>query len=91
MTVEDHNNSQPNPAHAPKVFSDEEIEMFLAGDRRQIDRHVLYCLNRIATVLIAHTDREDRFWDHIEELGGLEAIHNRAVYVNSLIEKRQFK
>lgn len=80
MTERDH-------AHAPKVFSDEEIEMFLAGDRRQIDRHMLYCLNRIAAVLIKHTEKEDAFHDSLAEIGGEDAIKARAEYVDSLIEK----
>lgn len=80
MTERDH-------AHAPKVFSDEEIEMFLAGDRRQIDRHMLYCLNRIAEVLIKHTEKEDAFQDSLAEIGGEDAIKARAEYVDSLIEK----
>ena len=80
MTERDH-------AHAPKVFSDEEIEMFLAGDRRQIDRHMLYCLNRIATVLIKHTEKEDAFHDSLAEIGGEDAIKKRADYVDSLIKR----
>ena len=80
MTERDH-------AHAPKVFSDEEIEMFLAGDRRQIDRHMLYCLNRIATVLIKHTEKEDAFHYSLAEIGGEDAIKKRADYVDSLIKK----
>ena len=80
MTERDH-------AHAPKVFSDEEIEMFLAGDRRQIDRHMLYCLNRIAAVLIKHTEKEDAFHDSLAEIGGKDAIKARAEYVDSLIKK----
>ena len=80
MTERDH-------AHTPKVFSDEEIEMFLAGDRRQIDRHMLYCLNRIAEVLIKHTEKEDAFQDSLAEIGGEDAIKARAEYVDSLIKK----
>ena len=80
MTERDH-------AHAPKVFSDEEIEMFLAGDRRQIDRHMLYCLNRIAAVLIKHVEKEDAFRDTLAEIGGEDAIKARAEYVDSVIKK----
>ena len=80
MTERDH-------AHAPQVFSDEEIEMFLAGDRRQIDRHMLYCLNRIAEVLIKHTEKEDAFQDSLAEIGGEDAIKARAEYVDSLIKR----
>ena len=83
--------SQPNPAYAPKVFTDEEIDMFLAGDRRQIDRHILNSLNRIAIVLIANTDREDKFYDQMENIGGIDAIHTRADYVDSLIEKNKLQ
>lgn len=79
--------SDRDQAHTPKVFSEEEIEMFLAGDRRQIDRHLLYCLNRIAVVLIDHTKRENAFHDSIAAIGGEEAIKARAEYVDSLIKR----
>ena len=79
--------SEQNPAHDPKVFSDEEIEMFLTGDRRQIDRHILYSLNRLAVVLIPHCRREEAVDAKLEDLGGFEAIIARAEYVDSLIKK----
>ena len=79
--------SEQNPAHEPKIFSDEEIEMFLAGDRRQIDRHILYSLNRLAAVLIPHCRREEAVDAHLEGLGGFDAIAARAEYVDSLIKK----
>lgn len=76
-----------NPAHEPKIFSEEEIEMFLAGDRRQIDRHILYSLNRLAAVLIPHVTRDKEAREKIAEIGGFEAIERRAEFVDSLIKR----
>lgn len=76
-------------AHAPKVFSDEEIDMFLDGDRRAVDRHILYSLNRIAAVLVPHVEREADINERLEAIGGLSAIEQRARYVDSLIKKNE--
>ena len=86
--MEDNNESCGHP-HVPKVFSEEEINMFLKGDRRDIDRLLLYSMNRIAAVLIPHTEREAKFTALLEEVGGTESIKERADYVNSLIEKNK--
>ena len=74
-------------AHKPKVFTDEEIEMFLSGDRRQIDRHILYSLNRIAAVLIPHVEGAKQLQQQVEEIGGFGAIETRAEFVDSLIKR----
>lgn len=71
----------------PKVFSDDEIEMFLSGDRRQVDRLILTSLNHISSTLLDHTKREDSIWDSLEEIGGLEGVKTRADYIDSLIKK----
>lgn len=76
-----------NQAHSPKIYSDEEIEMFLKGDRRDIDKLLLYTMNRIAAVLIPHAEREDQFMAVIKDVGGLEAVKERADYIDSLIRK----
>ena len=61
--------------------------MFLSGDRRQIDRHILYSLNRIAAVLIPHCEREKEMTTQINSIGGFDSIEQRARYVDSLIKK----
>ena len=71
----------------PKVLSTDEIELYLSGDRRQVDRLILTSLNRISATLTAHTHREDGIWDSIDSIGGLAAIKTRADFIDSLIEK----
>ena len=75
--------------NAPKVFSPDEIEMFLARDRRQVDRLILTSLNRISVMLIDHTKREDGIWDSIDEIGGLVSIKKRADFIDSLIARNE--
>lgn len=73
----------------PKILSHDEIELYLCGDRRQVDRLILTSLNRISSTLIDHTHREDGIWDALEEIGGLESIKTRADFIDSLIKKNQ--
>ena len=71
----------------PRVLSDEEIEMYLKGDRRDIDRLILYSLNRLAAVLVPHAEKEEEWLEKLNELGGFAKIRERAEVVDSLIEK----
>lgn len=77
-------------AHQPHVLSDEEIEMYLKGDRREIDRLMLYSINRLTAVIVPHAHREDardkEFDTAMKAIGGVQAIIDRARFVNSLIE-----
>lgn len=72
----------------PHIFSDEEIEMYLKGDRRDIDRLLLYSINRLTSVLIPHAQREDArdkaFDITINAIGGAQAIIDRARFVDAL-------
>ena len=71
----------------PKVLSHYEIELYLSGDRRQVDRLILTSLNRISATLTAHTHRDDEIWDSIDSIGGLASVKTRADFIDSLIEK----
>ena len=73
----------------PKVLSSDEIELYLSGDRRQVDRLILTSLNRISTTLIDHTTREDGIWNAIDEIGGLVGVRTRAEFIDSLIERNK--
>jgi frataxin-like iron-binding protein CyaY len=74
--------------HDPHVLSDEEIEMYLKGDRRDIDRLLLFSINRIIAVLIPHAKREDErdaeFDKTMAAIGGAQAIIDRAKFVDSM-------
>ena len=73
--------------YPPHVLSDEEIELFLQGDRKEVDRMILYSLNRLAATVIPHVTREDGVISKLEEVGGFDAIKVRAEFVDSLIER----
>ena len=73
----------------PKVLSSDEIELYLSGDRLQVDRLILSSLNRISSTLIEHTKREDGIWNAIDEIGGLEGVKTKSDFVDSLIERNK--
>jgi len=81
---------------SPRILSEEEIEIILAGERKAIDRHLLTSLNRLADAhykcvdsINSHQDREEEVVANLERLGGFKSIEERAVFVNSLIERNQ--
>ena len=74
-------------AYPPRVLSEEEIEMYLKGERKEVDRLILYSLNRLASSLVPHVKSEADFMKRVEELGGVQVITARAAYVDSLIRK----
>lgn len=69
------------------TYSDEEIDIILDADRRQVDKFMLHCMNEIKATLVDHTERENVVLDAVESLGGLESMRSRASYVDALIEK----
>ena len=81
----------PTEASSPKVLSDDEIELYLSGDRRQVDRLILTSLNRISTTLLEYTKRGDLIWDSVEDIGGLDGVKSRAEFIDSLIERNKRK
>jgi len=82
------------PDYRPHVLSDEEINLYLQGDRREVDRLILYSLNRLAAAhevqtkeCAVHQKREEDWQNDVERLGGMEKINERAEFVNELIEQ----
>ena len=73
----------------PKVLSSDEIELYLSGDRRQVDHLILTSLNHISTTLIDHKKREDGIWDALDEIGGLVGVRTRAEFIDSLIDRNK--
>lgn len=78
----------------PHVLSDEEIDLYLQGDRRDIDRLILFSLNRLAAAhevqtrqCALHAAREAEWNRDVEDMGGVEAIKERATFVNELIKR----
>ena len=71
----------------PKVLSTDEMDLYISGDRRQVDRLILTSLNRISSALIEHIKREDGVWNSIDDIGGLGGVKVRADFVDSLIRR----
>ena len=78
---------------ASYLLSEEEIEFYLKGDRRDIDKLLLKSINRLTSIIVPHAvkeDKRDEAWARaIERLGGLGKIEERAVYVDALLEKQK--
>lgn len=73
----------------PRLFTSEEIDLFIDGDRRAIDRHILHSLNRITSVIIPHVEVEETFYERLESIGGFESIKKRAEFIDSLIQRNE--
>lgn len=77
--------------YPPRILADDEIELYLNGDRREVDRLMLYSLNRLAAALLPHITSENDFKTRLDQLGGIDGITARAAYVDSLIKKNTAK
>lgn len=51
----------------PRIYTEEEIELFLHGDRREIDRLLLTSTNAVAAALISFRDQEFRPHAEVEQ------------------------
>ena len=75
------------------LLTEEEIEFYLKGDRRDIDKLLLKSINKLTSLIVPHAlkeDRRDEAWTAaLERLGGLHKIEERAVYVDALLEKQK--
>lgn len=72
----------------PKAYSTDEIEAILSGDRRNIDRILLYALNNITTSFIPHLERETEYFS---TLGSAEDIKIRVAWVDAQITKQNVR
>ena len=75
------------------LLTEEEIEFYLKGDRRDIDRLLLKSINKLTSLIVPHAlkeDQRDAVWAAaIDRLGGLHRIEERAVYVDALLERQR--
>lgn len=84
-----------NDEFAPRILSDEEIEMYLKGDRREVDRLILFSLNRLAASIIPlarrETEREAEMENLLKDLGGVEVMVRRGKFVDAAIKSTEAK
>ena len=76
----------------PRIYTEEEIELFLHGDRREIDRLLLTSVNSVAAALISSRDSEFRPHAETEEimmnaLGAPEDVLLRRNWLDLQIKK----
>ena len=76
-------------SETPRVLTDEEIELYMRGERREVDRLILLSLNRLAATLIPHSERETRITEQLEAIGGMDGIAERARFVDAMIERQK--
>ena len=79
----------PTEESKPRILSEEEIELYLRGDRREIDRLILLSINRIAATLIPHAERENKISEQLAAIGGMDGIAERARFVDAMIESQK--
>lgn len=75
----------------PRVLTEGEIEMYLKGEHREINRLILLTLNDIAICFAHHTTEQDKVTSELEHVGGIQGIKERAAFVNSLIAKNRVR
>ena len=68
------------PRHKVKVYTDEEIEIFLSGDRREVDRLLLKGLNNLAGAFVPHAEREELIF---KAMGSYEMVHDRSTWIDA--------
>ena len=75
------------------LLTEDEIEFYLKGDRRDIDKLLLKSINRLTAIIVPHAAKDDKRAEAwvlaIDRLGGLEKIEERAAYVDALLEKQK--
>ena len=75
-----------NPPH---ILSEAEIDLYLQGNREEIDRLILLSLNRITCVLLPLCEGHKNCLSGLNSIGGIECMSERAAYVDMLIEKQK--
>lgn len=80
----------------PNIYTDEQIELMLAGDRRDVDRLLIKGLNTLAAAFL--TFRDSEFRPHIEEeqlmieaLGTPDEVKRRRIWLDLQIKREQVR
>jgi hypothetical protein len=68
------------------VYTPEEIELLLSGDRRSIDRLLMQGINTIALVMVPHMRWEEKV---LASLGSPEEIAARVAWIKTQITRQQ--
>ena len=68
------------------IYTQEEIEFFLHGDRRAIDLLLIQSMNNIIAVLLPHIEREEEI---LKSLGTESEIDARVQWINAQIARQK--
>lgn len=72
--------------HTLRVYTTEEVDLLLNGDRREVDRLLIHGINNVAAVLIPHIQAEERVF---EALGDVETVRLRSAWTEAQIKKQE--
>lgn len=72
----------------PKIYSPEEMDILLGGDRRQIDSLMLHTLNDLGQFLIMHDEDEVKFRAYFGEPKSIEV---RAEWIHAQIARQKVR
>ena len=81
--------STDTPKHETKplkIYTEEEIALFMRGDRREIDHLLLHGLNNLAIFLIEHADREEKV---LSAMGDAETTKARSEWIDTQIDSQR--
>ena len=70
--------------HQLHVYTPEEIEIFLAGDRREVDRLLLHGVNNLTAVFLPHAERQYQMFSN---MGDPNSVRQRAAWIDAQIRK----
>lgn len=71
-----------------RTYTEEEIELLMSGEKREIDKLLLHGISSIAAVLIPHMEKEDEMW---KALGDLPTIRLRGEWIDEQIARQKIK
>jgi capsule polysaccharide export protein KpsE/RkpR len=70
------------------TYTEDEIEAFVSGDSKVVNRLLLHSMNNLANVVSGHAEREEEIFANI---GSPEIIAKRAQWIDSQIEQSRVR
>lgn len=69
-----------------RIYTPDEVDIFLSGDRREVDRLLLHGINSLSIVMIRHTEKEEEIFSG---MGDVETIRARRKWVDAQMSKQE--
>lgn len=81
--------AEKNATEIPlKIYTDDEIDVILSGDRRQVDRILIHGINGIAAIMISHIRDESEI---LHAIGDAESYRIRKEWIITQMDKERAK